>query len=211
MSKGAPKRNAKSKGALSGVTTHSNDLSVYTVDSAARADAKAIAQLRTSLDALAHQLAYEKEPDAQIELTRPHAIALLNCLYHGLVPSLHRPVDDDLDVFVEHPAMSLLQNIVGILSDLDNAKTDRALQPSSRSRGASKTSAEARRRGELVALLEVVKLADSLPTLAAAAQKVRNMMVRKVGRKNAITAYQLLELRRTLCRRARRESSRRES
>lgn len=96
-------------------------------------DIIAMAELRKKLDAL---MSDRKKQ----ELTRPNAIALLETIRDGIGPSLEKPIDITGEgdvIYVDHPGVALLEDIVDSLLDLDDGKTNQALKRSSMGANAS--------------------------------------------------------------------------
>lgn len=197
-------RRSEPTGALSAVATGRDDLRVREFDRGMIADALAMRQLRAALDMFASQHGQAKEPDASIPLERSQVIALLTQLQSGLSDSLMRPAnlppvhEDDPEIIFEHPTMSLLSHFIDALSDLDIDKTDTIFKTRGNSLGRSLPHYEVRRRDALLELVDVTRLGDKLPTMAAAERKVARM-IRKNSKhpEDALTAEQLKELRKT--------------
>ena len=148
-------------GGLSALGSIQDDFRVREFDHEMFADAHAMRQLRAALDAFASEHGDGTEPDAKIQLERPHVIALLTELHSGLSDSLKRPANlgsadkDDLEVVFDHPTMALLQKFVDALADLDNAKKAAVFKPAVQSRGSSLRRSEIRRRHALLELVDV--------------------------------------------------------
>lgn len=107
--------------------------------------------------------------------------------------------ENDLEVIIEHPAMSLLREFVDALSDLDIDKTDTVFEPQGHSLGRSKPHYEVRWRDALLELVDVVRISDKLTTRAAAERKVVEMIRKNPKRQErAPTANQLKDIRNTL-------------
>ena len=197
-------------GALSAVGTSQDDFRVREFDHDMIADALAMRQLRAALDVFASEHGEGTEPDAKISLERSHAIALLTHLHAGLSDSLRRPAnmpsdDEDVpEVVFEHPAMSLLRHFIGVLYDLDNAKTDAVFRPSVEPRGSPLWRHEVRWRDALLELVDVIKIDRNMKKRALAEQMLARLLKRSLGRAKGITAEQLHEMRKTRRRQRRR-------
>lgn len=190
-------------GALAHAAARRDDFSVQSLMSTSIADGEVMRELRWSLDALAAQFGEGTEPDAKIALNRPHALALLTSLHTGLRELLARPAnlqispedEDDVEIKFEHPTMSLLLDLIDAFSDLDNAKSHAVFGTSHISRGASLTRSEIRKRDEILALVEAIKVVQNIRTTAAADRKLVEMMRKNSNR--SITVKQLNEMRKT--------------
>lgn len=197
-----PEANAPA-GALPTASTRDNEFSVFPLDHGMVADAIAMRQVRSALDSFSSKYGQGEERDAPIALERPHVIALLTCLHQSLSSQSMRPAnlpstnEEDLDVFHEHPAMTLLQNFIDVLADLDNAKRNAVFQTPTKSRAGSLSKSESRRRDALLELVDVIKEALNLRTRAAAEREVARMLSNTMGRSRAPTAEQLKEWRKT--------------
>lgn len=191
-------------GALPSSAPPPSAFSVHPHSAALIADGIVMERLRDDLDAIAAEYGEGLEPDANIELTRQHVMAVLTSLVDGLSMLLARPagssVADGVDQLVkfEHPTMSLLRKFIDALVDLDNAKKHEVFSTAWSSRGASLRKSEIRRREELLTLVDVIKDVQGLKTTAAAERELEKMMRKKLGHSGAIvTAKQLKELRKT--------------
>jgi hypothetical protein len=197
-------------GGLSALGIIQDDFRVREFDHEMFADAHAMRQLRAALDAFASEHGDGTEPDAKIQLERPHVIALLTELHSGLSDSLKRPANlgsadkDDLEVVFDHPTMALLQKFVDALADLDNAKKAAVFKPAVQSRGSSLRRSEIRRRHALLELVDVYQAVKKLPKRADAEKALAEKMIEKVGRDKALSAKQLHEMRKTRTRQRRR-------
>jgi len=143
------------------------------------ADAVAMRNLRASLDALA-------SGKKAIELTRPNVFALLQVLADGLRPATEVAIgvmpDDVRLVVTDHPAIALLDNLVGALNDLDNGKTHETLKPSPYGAKASLTAEEIRERDALLQTVDIVQYRYKLKSRAAAEKKLA-LELKKRGKK----------------------------
>lgn len=176
------------------------------IDPQVIADMAKMEELRLALDRLAGRLSKQPDYDERLAVTRPNIIELLNCLYATLNSCFLCRVSEaeDLVVLSNHPAMTLLNDFIGVLKDLDNAKTHIVFSTSGVSKGASLTSAEIERRDAFLDLVDMVEECENLPSTAAAERWVEQRMVRKIGRAKAFKAAQLKEMRKTRRRKQRR-------
>lgn len=165
-------------------------------------------ELRLSLDRLAESLSKQPGHGDRLEITRPNIIELLNCLHATLNSSLlcRVPEAEDLVLIYDHPAMVLLNDFIGVLKDLDNAKRHAVFDTPEVSKGASLTTAVVARRDALLELVDTIQLSERLPSRDAAEKWVEKKMRQTIGRERAITAKQLKEMRKTRRRKQRRAS-----
>lgn len=186
-------------------------------EDASRADVdlvERLEQLRVALDNLALK-PVDNGPRAPLEYSRADTIAVLDCLYRALHRLFAEPqVDpdelhgDDLLIFIEHPAWTVLRCLASSLRDLDNSNvTPAILLPSPGEKGPALLSAEMTRRTETVALLEAVKAMKDHTSWKAAADDLERMMVNTVGRDHATPAKTMLEWRKPRSRRREVKSS----
>lgn len=170
------------------------------------ADMAKMEELRLSLDRLTERLSQQPAHGGRLAVTRLNIIELLDCLHATLNNSLLCGVleAEDLVVLYDHPSMTLLNDFIGVLKDLDNAKTHPVFVRPKVSRGASLTSAQIARRDALLELVDMVEHCEKLPSTAAAERWVEQRLVRTVGRAKAVKAAQLKEMRKTRNRQRRR-------
>ena len=180
----------------------------HQADTTLIADLVTLEQLRLSIDRLADRLPKKPEQDELLAVNRTSIVELLSCLHTSLTASLARKASDAADpvVLFDHPAMVLLDELIGTLKDLDNAKTHPLFDTPKISKGASLSTAEARRRDALLELVDIIKLSKGLPTRTAAEKWIAQEMRKKVGRARAITEKQFKEMRKTRRRQQRRTS-----
>ncbi len=103
----------------------------------ASVDAEVMGDLRHRLDFLVSAKATEP--------TRANMIALLRTIAEGLGPAMARPTRStppENPVFADHPAITLLIELIDALVDLDKGKAQGALEPSSAGATASLTEKE---------------------------------------------------------------------
>lgn len=177
-------------------------------DPQAIADMEATQQLRVSLDLLAAKLSEKPEPCELLPVTRANVIALLNCLRGSLSENLRCRLSNTEDpvILLDHPAMTLLDELIRALKDLDNAKTHPLFDAPKTSKGASLTHADMAKRDALLAFVDDVKLLEGFSSRKDAEEWVARKMQDKLGRGHAPTADQIKEMRKTRRRQQRRAS-----
>lgn len=163
------------------------------------ADTAKMEELRLALDRLAGRLSKQPDYDERLAVTRPNIIELLNCLYATLNSCFLCRVSEaeDLVVLSNHPAMTLLNDFIGALKDLDNAKTHIAFKTPEFSRGASLSTAEIARRDALLELVDLVKSEEGFSSRKKAEEWVEQRMKKAIGRDKAVKASQLADMRKT--------------
>lgn len=196
-------RYSEPMGALSALAASQEDFRVREFDHDMIADALAMRQLRDALDAFASQHGDGRGPDAKIPLERLNVITLLTQLQVGLTHRLMGPAylpsddEDAPEVILEHPAISLLQDFISALYDLENAKTNEVVKPSKQPRGSPLWRSEVRRRHALFELVDVIKIDQNMRNRALAERKLEDWLIRTLGRAKATNAKQLVEMRKT--------------
>lgn len=163
------------------------------------ADMAKMEQLRLLLDRLVERLSKEPDHDDRLAVTRPNIIELLNCLHATLNGSLLCSVSEaeDLTVLYYHPAMTLLNDFIGVLKDLDNAKPHTVFETPKVSRAASLSTAEVARRDALLELVDLVKFKEGFSSRAKAEEWLAQRMKKAIGRDKAPKASQLADMRKT--------------
>lgn len=195
-------------GALPFFQSSQRDDGEYSTDPQIVSDLIKMEQLRLSFDRLASCSSEKPEPDDVIPFTRSNVIALLSGIHNALGENFRRPVSQPEDIVVafDHPAITLLSDLIGVFKDLDNAKTHPIFETPETSKGAALTTAEVERRDALLELVDVVKFCEGFSSRAQAERWLEQRMTRTIGRKNAIKATQLKEMRKTRRRQQRRTS-----
>lgn len=164
--------------------------------------------LRISVDRLAEDLSGKAAPNDKIACTRTNVIALLSCLKGGLGEILARPSShaDDLVVQIDHPGIVLLEELIGALKDLDNAKNVPLFQKPKISKANSLSSEETRRRDALLMLVDIIEHRDGLTSRAAAERAVSQRLSKAMGRYKAPSPNQIKEMRKTRRKKQKRSS-----
>lgn len=185
------------------VETAEHNLSVHPLSAELIADGVAMRKLRSSLDATANSYCDGMAADANMPLDRSIVIEVLNGMYLGLrerlvrTANLEQPTEGELEIIFDHPTMSLLNDFIGVLKDLDNAKPHTVFETPKVSRAASLSTAEVARRDALLELVDLVKFKEGFSSRAKAEEWLAQRMKKAIGRDKAPKASQLADMRKT--------------
>lgn len=169
------------------------------MDSALIDDLVRLETLRISMDRLAEDLSGKADPNDKIACTRSNVVALLDRLKGCLREILASPIShvDSLVVQIDHPGIILLEELIGALKDLDNAKNVPLFEKPKISKANSLASEEIRRRDALLMLVDMIEHRDGLTSRAAAERAVSQRLSKAMGRDKAPSPNQIKEMRKT--------------